>query len=93
MAWYWSENPGAEEDIGMDRHDHEVRSHNLTLLHRNTCTLLSQLNLPELRCNRRKQDNIAHNSSMAWREPPPLPHSEENKQNQEPLVGHTTTSW
>ena len=93
MVWYWCENPGEEEEIGLDGHGHEVRSHNLPLLHVNTCTPLSQLNVPELRYKRRKHDHIGHNSSMAWREPPLLPHSEENKHSQQPLVGHATTSW
>ena len=66
MVWYWCEDPGEEEEIGLDGHGHKVRSHNVPLCHRDTCTPLPQLNLPELRCKRRKQDHVVHNSSMAW---------------------------
>ena len=33
----WCESPGEEDKIGLDGHGHEVRSHNLPMLHRNTC--------------------------------------------------------
>ena len=93
MEWYWFENPEEEEEIGLDGHGHEVRSHNLHMLYRNTCTPSSRFNLSELRSNRRKQEHIGPDSSIAWRELPHLPHFEENKHNQEPLVGHATISW
>ena len=38
MEWFWCENPEEEEEIGLDEHAHEVRSHTVPMLHRNTCT-------------------------------------------------------